>query len=152
MKDNVIYIPFNDIIDFVSLRTYYRGESVKRKDMDADLTQVSEDDKAIIRLHAQTAAASVCGILIQTLPCTRWLIEDEDLVFSFHDVLRPDVRDLLRKAIFDYVTNQCVIQWYYDTMPELAAPYVALDATYQRQVVVYGGMLRNMGRRKYRLF
>lgn len=151
-EEKVLLIPFNDVFFAVESRTYYKGEVVKRKDMDADLTQSSSDDNTEMSMYATTAANMVSAIIITKIPHARLIITKDDIVFAFEDVIKPNTKPLIQKAIFDYIVNWCLYMWYHTTWPDLADPYLQLQKTYEDEVVKTTNMLKKVVKRRYVVF
>ena len=152
-QEKVIAIPFRDIYYAVDCRTYYKGEVVKRKDMDADLTQTAKDwGNEEISMYATTAANMLSALIFTKIPSVRLMITRETIIFTFEDVIKANTKPMIQKAIFDYIVNWCLYMWYHTTWPDLADQYLKLKDTYEAEVVKTTNMLQKVIRRRYVLF
>ena len=112
LAERIVCIPFKEVLYEVAMRTYYKGENVKRKDLDADLTQLSSDDQAVLRMFATTAANHVAGVIYTKMPHTQLMFTEDDILFTFNDVIKENTRAIMAKAILDYIVAWCMYQWY----------------------------------------
>ena len=152
IAERVICIPLADVFHDVHLRTYYKGEGVKRKDIDADLTQSSGDDNDELGTFATTAANKVAAIIYTKLPHTRLTIADGDIIFTFSDVIKENTRPMMQKAITDYIVNWCLYMWYHTTYPELAGVYLESMPIYEDEVIRCTNMIQRLVRKRYAWF
>jgi hypothetical protein len=129
-----ISLPLETIRDIVHSRTYYIGESFKRKDIDYVSVQTSSDDIAELGEYVDTALNELCGKLVKRAKTIDW---DEITNPNTHEkeftvTLTPYKRFpnnakhvflLLRKAMLDYITTYVIYQWLITVKPELAATF-----------------------------
>jgi len=150
--DQFIEIPFEDIFYAIHMRTWYKGENVKRKDMDADLTQTSRDDNEELSMFATTAANRVAAIIYTKIPNVNLIITPEEIYYTFADVIKRNTKPMIRKAIFDYIVNWCLYMWYHTTYPELAQSYLDMMQIYEDELKKTSNMLQKIIRRRYVLY
>lgn len=149
LDERIISIPFEKVYYEIHERTYYKGENVKRKDIDADLTQSSKDDDEQLRLFATTAANRVAAIIYTKIPHVRLNVRDDDIIYTFSDVIKLDTRGLMEKAILDYIVNWCLYMWYQTTYPELAVVYLESMSNYEAEMIKCTNMLQRLPRKRY---
>lgn len=148
-----IAIPASSIFSEVNIRTYYQGESLKRKDADFVSIQTSEDDYDALRTYIETALNNINGRLIKRVREFDWAITSENITISLVSYNRipphaDKVVKLLEKAVFDYIVNHCIFEWLLVVKPELAPVAENRNDALIRSVVKFIGMISGMVRRR----
>ena len=64
-----IEIKLSSIFSEIDVRTYYQGESLKKKDADFSSIQTSSDDYDMLRSPVETALNNISGRLIKRVKC-----------------------------------------------------------------------------------
>lgn len=147
-----IAIPTERVLSEINLKTYYQGESLKRKDADFVSIQTSEDDYDVLYTFIETALNTINGRLIKRVKNFEWVI-NEDITISLtpYDRIPPHadkVVELLKKAIFDYTVNYCIYEWLLVVKPELASISGSRNEILLCDVVKFIGMLSGAIRRR----
>ena len=121
-----ITIPLSYIYTEVHSRTYYEGESLKRKDIDYVPLQSSTDDEAQLHDFVSTAINDLQANLIKRVKeCDPEIDDDENIVWTLTPYQRVPKSDALRaskvlgKAMQDYIVNKCVTEWKRVVFPSL---------------------------------
>lgn len=148
-----IAIPASDIFSEVNIRTYYQGESLKRKDADFVSIQTSEDDYDALRTYIETALNNINGRLIKRVREFDWIITSGNITITLlpYDRIPPHadkVVKLLEKAIFDYIVNYCIYEWLTVVKPELSSVTERRNDILLTDVVKFIGMISGMVRRR----
>lgn len=99
-----IEIQLSSIFSEVNLRTYYYGESLKKKDADFSCIQTSPDDYDALRTPIETAVNNINGRLIKRVQDFRWNMDATVLTIELipYNRIPPHadkVVQLLNKAI-----------------------------------------------------
>lgn len=133
---NRICIRMNSVYEDVRMRLYFKGESLKRKDVDYCVVQSSPDeDKDMMRGFAESAMNEVAQTVVKRMATFDWSISREEgeerIIMEFVPYKREKAEDegrmckIAGQAIFDYVVNFCIGEWLGVVSPELAGEYVA---------------------------
>ena len=147
-----ITIPVKGILDSVNSKTYYIGESYKKKDIDFCDVQTSGDNADELTTYIETAINEIVGNLTKRVNDIEFDITDK-IVISFNPFNRVPgnyevVAKMLSKAIEDYAVNYTTYQWLNTVKPDIAAPIFSLLDKNMSQVYKYIGMLSDMVRRR----
>ena len=158
LETQSIRIPLSDIYMEVDIRTYYQGETLKDKDVNAARIQTSEDDRDALRPFLESGLNTVAGCMLKRLKDLTWDIREEGgaetILLEFTPHLRIPVRDaekataLLRKAISDYLSNHCLAGWLQIVRPDLAGIPLSHELPLLWQVTKFTAMLSGMVRRR----
>lgn len=148
-----IEIQLSSIFSEVNLRTYYYGESLKKKDADFSCIQTSPDDYDVLRTPIETAVNNINGRLIKRVQDFRWNMDAMVLTIELipYNRIPPHadkVVQLLNKAIFDYIVNYTSYEWFLIVSPELAQVPEKRNDMLMRDVVKFIGMISGMVRRR----
>lgn len=125
---NSITIKWNELQQQIDLRNYYMGESVKRKDNNADTIQSSKDDEELFLMFAHNACNELVTAVALRFPFIGYTIEGNDITFTFEslDDTRSHLLPMLTQAIKDYLVNEMTMQWLLLRQPNLAQTYISL--------------------------
>lgn len=142
-----------DLFSEINMRTYYQGESLKRKDTDYVSVQTSSDDEDILSPMMETALNEIYGKLIKKVKKFEWEVEDGIVKMKFYpyDRLPPHaekVVELLKKSIIDYIANFCVAEWFHVVKPELAPLVEQKNDLLMYRVIRHVAMLSGQIRRR----
>lgn len=148
-----IKISLIDLYSEIEVRTYYQGESLKRKDADFVSIQTSEDDREALLTFIETALNNTNGRLIKRVKECEWDINNENVIIQLipYNRIPPHadkVVKLLEKAIFDYIVNYCIFEWLLVVKPELASIAEKRNDSLLWDVVKFIGMISGMVRRR----
>lgn len=148
-----INIQLSNIFSEIDVRTYYQGESLKKKDADFSSIQTSSDDYEALRTPIETALNNINGRLIKRVRCFEWLIDDKEINISLapYNRIPPHaerVVELLKKSVYDYIVNYAIYEWLLTVQPELAAVPEQRNERLMWDVVKFIGMLSGMVRRR----
>ena len=149
----------DSIYDEVNARTYYQGESLKRKDIDYVSVQTSSDDYDALRTYVETALNNACGYLLKKVKAFSWEIADDDEKIGIISIsLIPYCRippihaekvcRLVGKALFDYIVNYTLYEWYLVVKTELANAVGARNDALLSEVLKHVGMISGRIRRR----
>ena len=134
------------------MQTYYAGESKKRQDVDADITQTSSDNYDELSVFMDTALNDVSGMLLKRTKSSSFTRDEKSILCSIDPFTVKTnaeyISTLLRKAIFDYVVNYIVYKWIEMVKPEMAGLYFQNIAKLEYSVIKYVGMLSGHPRRR----
>lgn len=172
-----VWIYLEKVYEEVMMRSWWRGEAEKMKDLDAVVLQAPAESIDELRVFATTALNQVVLWGLQILPAADMEIFDDNRVpFFWIDISgrggccdpsvtvegemakltfasgRCDVEQPLRRAVFDYVVQYVVWKWALSVRPDLAADYQAAMNEYAdrlREVLQLAGTSHL--RRRYRL-
>lgn len=140
------------ILKEVDMQTYYAGESKKRQDVDADITQTSSDNYDELSVFMETALNDVSGMLLKRTKSSSFTQDEKSISFSIDPFTVKTSAEylgiLLKKAIFDYVVNYIVYKWFETVKPEMAGMYFQNIAKFEYSVIKYAGMLSGNPRRR----
>lgn len=148
-----IEIQLSAIFSEVDVRTYYQGESLKKKDADFSCIQTSSDDYDTLRTPIETALNNINGRLIKRVRDFKWSVDEAALNIELipHNRIPPHVDKvvlLLKKAIFDYIVNYVCYEWFLMVNPELAPIPEKRSEALMWDVVKFIGMISGMIRRR----
>lgn len=148
-----IEIQLSSIFSEVNLRTYYYGESLKKKDADFSCIQTSPDDYDTLRTPIETAVNNINGRLIKRVWDFKWSMDAAVLSIELVPYNRiPPHADkvvlLLKKAIFDYIVNYTSYEWFLIVSPELSQFPEKRNDTLMQDVAKFIGMISGMVRRR----
>lgn len=149
-----IEIPKKDILSDVHFRTYYQGESLKRKDVDFVSVQTSSDDEDILGTFLETALNEICGKMIKRVQDFTWENSEDNVKIELYPYKRiPEsdaakVTKLLQKSILDYVSNRCVVEWLLVVNPKLVSSASSRSERLEWEVFKHIGMISQMTRRR----
>lgn len=143
-----ITIPVQKILDDVNSKTYYIGESYKKKDADFCDVQTSEDNADELISYIETSVNEIVGNLTKRVNDISFEVTD-DITISFNPFNRLPgnyevVAKMLDKAIEDYVANYTTSQWLNTVKPEIVAAIFSLLDKNMSQINKYIGMLSGM--------
>lgn len=142
-----------DLFSEINMRTYYQGESLKRKDMDYVSVQTSSDDEDVLSPMMETALNEIYGKLIKKVKEFEWRVEDGAVKMRFYSYNRfpphaEKVVELLKKSIIDYIANFCVAEWLHVVEPELSPPVEQKKDLLMYRVIRHVAMLSGHIRRR----
>lgn len=154
-----VTLTLDSIYDEVNARTYYQGESLKRKDIDYVSVQTSGDDYDALRTYVETALNNVCGYLLKKVKGFTWGIADDDEKIGIISIsLVPYCRvpaehaekvcKLVGKALFDYIVNYTLYEWYLVVKTELAGDVGMRNDALLSEVLKHIGMASGRIRRR----
>lgn len=149
-----INIELASIFSEIDSRTYYQGESFKRKDADFVSIQTSEDDKDALLHIMETALNNINGRLIKRIKNFEWSVNADSINIELLPYYRiPEehagkVSALLKKSIFDYIVNYCCYEWLLIVKPELAYISENRNASLLAEVSKFIGMVSGRIRRR----
>lgn len=148
-----IVISLSSIFSEINIRTYYQGESLKRKDADFVSVQTSEDDHDALLTFVETALNNTNGWLIKRVREFDWVMGSENVEITLvaHSRIPPHadkVVKLLEKAIFDYIVNYSIYEWLLVVKPELASVTENRNDSLLWDVVKFIGMISGNIRRR----
>ena len=125
---NTILIKWNELQQQIDLKNYYMGESAKRKDVDADTIQSSEDEKELLLMFATQAANELVTAVALRFPYITCEIEKEYISFVFEQSIkgREHLMPMLQQAISDYLANEITMQWLLLRQPQMAQANISL--------------------------
>jgi len=142
----------DEILKEVDMQTYYAGESKKRQDVDADITQTSSDNYDELSVFMDTALNDVSGMLLKRTRSSSFTQDEKSILCSIDPFTvkanAEYISNLLKKAIFDYVVNYIVYKWIEMVKPEMAGLYFQNIAKLEYSVIKYVGMLSGHPRRR----
>lgn len=153
MEKLLINIQLSSIFSEIDIRTYYQGESLKKKDADFSSIQTSSDDYDMLRSPVETALNNISDRLIKRVRCFEWQIDDEKISISLvpYERIPPHadkIVELLKKAIWDYIVNYVHYEWLLTVKPELAPVPEQRDEKLMWDVVKFIGMISGIVRRR----
>jgi len=124
MEYNIV-INRNELQQEVDLRTYYMGEAIKRKDIDADTIESSTDEHELFTSILNKALNELVTSIIQRFSSVKYNVEEEYACFSFESEHqhREDLLPLLKQKIKDYLINELISNWFSLRQPMLAQNY-----------------------------
>ena len=104
------------------------GESVKRKDNNADTIQSSKDDEELFLMFAHNACNELVTAVALRFPSIGYTIAGNDITFTFEtpDDTCSHLLPMLTQAIKDYLVNEMTMQWLLLRQPNLAQTYISL--------------------------
>lgn len=149
-----INIELTNIFSEIDSRTYYQGESFKRKDADFVSIQTSEDDKDALFPIIETALKNIYGRLIKRIKYFEWSLDANVINIELVPYSRiPEehgnkVVALLKKSIFDYIVNYCCYEWLLIVKPELAHIPEKRNSFLLSEVSKFIGMISGRIRRR----
>lgn len=149
---NSITIKWNELQQQIDLRNYYMGESVKRKDNNADTIQSSKDDEELFLMFAHNACNGLVTAVALRFPSIGYTIEGNDITFTFEtpDDTRSHLLPMLTQAINDYLVNEITMQWLLLRQPNLAQTYISLRGNLNSNVQFMFAKFYNRERRRRR--
>lgn len=150
-----ITTPLQYIYDEVHSRTYYEGESLKRKDIDYVSLQSGADDEAQLHDFVGTALNDLQANLIKRVKeCDVDIDDDENIVWELTPYQRVPESDALRsskvlgKAMQDYIVNKCVTEWKRVVYPSLVDTNESQEDMLMYKVQRAVGMISGIVRRR----
>lgn len=149
---NSITIKWNELQQQIDLRNYYMGESVKRKDNNADTIQSSKDDEELFLMFAHNACNELVTAVALRFPSIGYTIEGNDITFTFEtpDDTHSHLLPMLTQAINDYLVNEMTMQWLLLRQPNLAQTYISLRGNLNSNVQFMFAKFYNRERRRRR--
>lgn len=125
---NTILIKWNELQQQIDLKNYYMGESVKRKELDADTIQSSKDDKELLLMFASEATNELVTAVALRFPYISWDVEENYISVSFetNDNSREHLLPMLKQAMTDYIVNETIMQWLLLRQPQMAQTNISL--------------------------
>ena len=128
---NTILIKRDELQQQTDLRNFYMGESVKRKDIDADTIQSSKDDEELMRMFAHSACNQLITAVAVRFPTISYDIKKEYIAFTYeHDSSsRTHLQPMLKQAITDYIVNEINMQWLLLRQPSMAQTNISLRSS-----------------------
>lgn len=153
MNSLPIEIKLSSVFSEIDVRTYYQGESLKKKDADFSSIQTSSDDYDMLRSPVETALNNISGRLIKRVKCFEWQIDGEKISISLipYERIPPHadkIMELLKKAIWDYIVNYVHYEWLLTVKPELAPVPEQRNENLMWDVVKFIGMISGIVRRR----
>lgn len=153
MEGLLIEIQLSNILLEIDSRTFYQGESLKRKDVDFVSIQTSSDDYELLHSFIETALNNISGRLIKRVKDFEWAIDGEKISINLmpHNRIPPHsdkVIILLKKAIFGCIVNYCIYEWLLVVKPELASVSEQRNEPLLWDVVKFIGMISGNIRRR----
>ncbi|MBR4065798.1 MAG: hypothetical protein IKJ97_03500 [Bacteroidaceae bacterium] len=125
---NTILIKWNELQQQIDLKNYYMGESVKRKELDADTIQSSKDDKELLLMFASEATNELVTAVALRFPYISWDVEGNYISVSFetNDNSKEHLLPMLKQAMTDYIVNETIMQWLLLRQPQMAQTNISL--------------------------
>jgi hypothetical protein len=127
---NTITIRRDELQQQIDLRNYYMGESAKRRDMDADTIQSSNDDKELLYMFMQRACNELVTAVALRFPYIACSTDsgsgDITVEFTTESPYPAHLLPMLRQAITDYLVNETIMQWLLLRRPDMAESYISL--------------------------
>lgn len=109
----------------VHLKTYYMGEAIKRKELDADTIETSKEEEELFEMILNKAVNDIMASVALRFASVRYSVEKEyiSLTFCGADERREELLPLLQQRINDYLVNELTMQWLNLRQPALAQGY-----------------------------
>ncbi|MBR2301673.1 MAG: hypothetical protein IKA41_06960 [Bacteroidaceae bacterium] len=109
----------------VHLRTYYMGEAIKRKEIDADTIESSDDESELFGILLRKAINQMMQSVALRFSSVEYSIDDAyiSLTFNNADEKREKLLPLLQQSINDYLVSELTAQWLNLRQPALAQGY-----------------------------
>jgi hypothetical protein len=121
-----IRIKIQRVAEEVHLRSYYQGETLKRKDPDDVSVQSGDDDMIVLRPMIETSLSELVSLMMKRVRHVDWEITDEDeMVVSIQAYPRiphsdeARVAKLMERSMTDYLSLRTLQQWYGTVKPEI---------------------------------
>ena len=110
---NTILIKRDELQQQIDLKNYYLGDAAKRKDVDADTLQSSNDEKELFVMFITRALNELVTAVALRFSSITYTIEDEyiELTFETAGEGRPHLLPLLKQAITDYLVNETLMPY-----------------------------------------
>lgn len=126
--ENNILIERAELQQQTDLKTFYMGEALKRKTLDADIIESSPDEKELFGMFLKTACNELIASVATRFPEISCEIESDFVSITFRNSKKeePHLMAILRQAITDYLTNEITLQWLLLRNPEMAQSYISL--------------------------
>lgn len=126
--ENKITIKRNELRQQINLKNFYMGESAKRKDIDADTIQSSNDDEELLLTFTHTACNELVTAVALRFHTISYEIGEKEITFSFDtkDKSRIHLLPMLKQAISDYLCNEVIMHWLLLRQPGMAQPNISL--------------------------
>ncbi len=151
----VIAIASEKVFSDVHFRTYYQGETLKRKDADFASIQTSSDDEDLLASFLETAVNELAGKMVKRVIALDWKIEEGGMItFELYPYRRIPVEDaekvkkLLERSMTDYMANRCLYEWLLVVNPELSSAAFSRNNRLEGEVLKHIGMVSGMVRRR----
>lgn len=124
MEYNII-INRNELQQETDLKTYYMGEAIKRKDLDADTIESSTDEHELFTSILNKAMSELVTAIIQRFSSVKYKVEEEyvNIIIESEIQQRNDLLPLLKQKIKDYLTNELLANWLALRQPMLSQNY-----------------------------
>lgn len=111
--ENNILIKREELQQEVDLKTYYMGEAIKRKDIDADTIQSSTDEEELFGMFLQKAVSELAASVAMRFDTVKFDVTDNYVSISFTHIgnTNTEVTSILRQRIKDYLVNEIIYSW-----------------------------------------
>lgn len=111
--ENNILIKREELQQEVDLKTYYMGEAIKRKDIDADTIQSSTDEEELFGMFLQKAVNELATSVAMRFDSVKFDVTDNYVSISFthNGKTNIEVTSILRQRIKDYLVNKIIYSW-----------------------------------------
>lgn len=109
--ENNILIKREELQQEVDLKTYYMGEAIKRKDIDADTIQSSTDEEELFGMFLQKAVSELAASVAMRFDTVKFDVTDNYVSISFTHIGNTEVTSILRQRIKDYLVNEIIYSW-----------------------------------------
>lgn len=135
----------------VNLKNHYMGESLKRKDINADIMQSSSDDYELFNMFMSTACNELISTVAMRFSQIEYQIEKDfiSITFTCNKKATPSLLSILKQSITDYLVNEMILQWLILRRPEMAHNHISLRiGLYNNVQQQFAKFCRNTGRRR----
>lgn len=128
---NTILIKNEELQQQINLRNFYMGDSAKRKDIDADIIQSSNDDKELLCMFIKTACNELVSAVSLRFPQITYNITKEDIEIEFvtESIYPEHLLPMLQQSIENYLVNEVILQWLLLRRPDMAHSHISLRTT-----------------------
>ena len=125
---NTITIKRSELQQQIDLKNFYMGESVKRKDKDADTIQSSKDDEDLLLTFIHTGCNELVTAVALRFPFISYTIDEENIIFEFETPgnIRSHLLPMLQRAAADYLVNEATMHWLLLRHPEMAKSCISM--------------------------
>ena len=125
---NTILIRWNELQQQIDLRNYYMGESAKRKDIDADTIESSDDERELFAMLLDSACNELVSSVALRFETASYKITPEyiGITFTTENNSRQGLLPQLRQAIVDYLVNEITMHWLLLRQPQMAQANLSL--------------------------
>ena len=127
MEYNIV-IENEELRHQIDLRTHYHSEGEKRKDLNADIGETTNDDEELIDTFIDSAVNELVAAQSGRFEGMSCRIDDNyiDVRFVSGDDTRSNLLPILKQAITDYIINEIMTQWTLIRYPAWSQSYIAM--------------------------